>query len=72
MATSAGHTSPGPRSRQSLMTLRVYTTTRDGVVTRIVHPAGPPRVEYHLTDWGQSLCPALDKLLTWAEGQPST
>nr|WP_281180883.1 winged helix-turn-helix transcriptional regulator [Chondromyces crocatus] len=22
----------------------------------------PPKVEYHLTDWGQSLCPALDEL----------
>ena len=32
----------------------------------------PVRVEYHLTDWGQSLCPALDKLLTWAERQPSS
>jgi hypothetical protein len=24
------------------------------------------------SDWGQSLCPALDKLLTWAEKQPSS
>jgi len=30
----------------------------------------PPRVEYHLTEWGQSLCPVLDKLLVWAETAP--
>jgi len=45
---------------------------RDGIVTRIVHAQVPPKVEYHLTNWGQSLCPALDKLLTWAERQPSS
>jgi DNA-binding HxlR family transcriptional regulator len=30
----------------------------------------PPKVEYHLTEWGQALCPVLDKLLTWAEATP--
>ena len=23
-----------------------------------------------MTEWGQSLCPALDELLTWAEKRP--
>jgi len=27
----------------------------------------PPKVEYRLTSWGQSLCPALDALLAWLE-----
>jgi len=45
---------------------------RDGIVARIVHAQVPPKVEYHLTESGQSLCPALDKLLTWAEKQPSS
>jgi DNA-binding HxlR family transcriptional regulator len=39
----------------------------DGVVRRIVHNQVPPKVEYCLTTWGQSLCPALDALLKWAE-----
>jgi DNA-binding HxlR family transcriptional regulator len=43
---------------------------RDGIVTRVVYPEVPPKVEYRLTDWGQSLCPALDRLLKWAEAQP--
>jgi DNA-binding HxlR family transcriptional regulator len=44
---------------------------RDGMVLRIVHPLVPPKVEYRLTEWGQSLCPALDALLAWSEEKPS-
>ena len=42
---------------------------QDGLVRRTVHPQVPPRVEYCLTPWGQSLCPALDGLLLWLEGK---
>jgi hypothetical protein len=31
----------------------------------------PPKVEYHLTEWGQALCPALDELPSWAERRPT-
>jgi DNA-binding HxlR family transcriptional regulator len=39
----------------------------DAMVERTVHKQVPPKVEYRLTAWGQSLCPALDALLKWAE-----
>jgi len=51
-------------------TLKLRRLEADGVVARIVHHQVPPKVEYHLTDWGQSLCPALDALLVWAESAP--
>jgi DNA-binding HxlR family transcriptional regulator len=35
-------------------------------VQREVHPEVPPKVEYSLTEWGQSLCPVLDAFLKWA------
>jgi DNA-binding HxlR family transcriptional regulator len=54
-----------------MLTHQLRQLEGDGIVTRIVHAEVPPKVEYHLTEWGQSLCPALDKLLTWAEQQPS-
>ena len=41
-------------------------TETDGIIRRIVHHQVPPMVEYCLTDWGQSLCQALDALLKWA------
>lgn len=44
----------------------------DGIVRRAVHPQVPRKVEYSLTDWGQSLCPALDALLTWAARREET
>jgi DNA-binding HxlR family transcriptional regulator len=54
-----------------MLTQQLRQLEGDGIVTRVVHAEVPPKVEYHLTNWGQSLCPALDRLLTWAERQPS-
>ena len=59
-----------PGISQKMLTQQLRQLERDQIVTRVVHPAVPPKVEYHLTDWGQSLCPALDRLLSWGERQP--
>lgn len=59
---------PGISQKMLIQQLRQMET--DGVVARIVHHEVPPRVEYHLTEWGQALCPALDALLMWAEAAP--
>jgi hypothetical protein len=32
----------------------------DGIAVRTACPQVPPKVEYRLTSWGQSLCPMLD------------
>jgi len=56
---------------QKMLTQQLRKLDQDRIVTRIVHPSVRPNVEYHLTEWGQSLCPALDRLLSWAEHQPS-
>lgn len=54
---------------QKMLAQQLRQMEGDGIVRRIVYPEVPPRVEYALTDWGQSLCPALDALLTWTEGK---
>jgi DNA-binding HxlR family transcriptional regulator len=56
---------------QKMLTQQLRQLEGDGIVARLVHPQVPPKVEYRLTEWGQSLCPALDKLLTWVEQQPA-
>jgi DNA-binding HxlR family transcriptional regulator len=60
-----------PGVSQKMLIQQLRQLEADGVVTRIVHPQVPPKVEYHLTAWGQSLCPALDALLVWAETAPA-
>src|SRR6266849_3779259 len=54
-----------PAVSQKMLIQQLRELERDGIVQRTVHPQVPPRVEYSLTEWGQSLCPALDALLTW-------
>jgi DNA-binding HxlR family transcriptional regulator len=38
---------------------------KDGLVIRKVYPQVPPKVEYSLTETGQSLIPILDQLCDW-------
>ena len=59
-----------PEISQKMLIQQLRGLEAAGIVRRVVHPEVPPRVEYSLTDWGQSLCPALDALLTWAANRP--
>ena len=52
---------------QKMLAQQLRKLEADGIVERTVHNQVPPKVEYRLTGWGQSLCPALDALLKWAE-----
>ena len=61
-----------PAVSQKMLSQQLRQLEQDGIVARTVHAQVPPKVEYHLTAWGQSLCPALDQLLTWAEQRPAT
>jgi DNA-binding HxlR family transcriptional regulator len=56
-----------PAISQKMLAQQLRQLESDGVVQRTVHNQVPPKVEYRLTSWGQSLCPALDALLKWAE-----
>ena len=56
---------------QKMLAQQLRQLEADGIVERTVHSQVPPKVEYHLTAWGQSLCPALDALLEWGEKRPS-
>ncbi len=55
-----------PAISQKMLIQQLRQMEVDGIVRRIVHHQVPPKVEYCLTDWGQSLCPALDAVLKWA------
>lgn len=59
-----------PGVSQKMLAQQLRQLEQDQIVARVVHAQVPPKVEYHLTTWGESLCPALDALLTWADARP--
>jgi DNA-binding HxlR family transcriptional regulator len=56
-----------PNITQKMLGQQLRQLEADSIVTRKVYPQVPPKVEYRLTDWGQSLCPALDAMLKWVD-----
>ncbi len=59
-----------PGISQKMLIQQLRQLEEDGIVQRTIYPQVPPKVEYRLTSWGQSLCPALDSLLAWAADRP--
>jgi DNA-binding HxlR family transcriptional regulator len=51
---------------QRMLTLTLRALVRDGLVSRTVYPTVPPRVEYQLTDLGETLRAPLTALNEWA------
>ena len=56
-----------PTVSQKMLIQQLRQLEADGIVQRFAYPEVPPKVEYRLTEWGQTLCPALDAILAWAE-----
>ena len=52
---------------QKVLTAQLREMEDSGLVTRTVYPEVPPRVEYALTELGQSLRPILDAMQNWGE-----
>ncbi|MEO3940993.1 helix-turn-helix domain-containing protein [Paenarthrobacter nicotinovorans] len=55
-----------------VLTQTLRTLERDGLITRTVYAQVPPRVEYELTDLGESLLQPLTLLRRWAESHVPT
>lgn len=54
-----------PRMTRKMLTQQIRELERDGLVFRKVYHQVPPKVEYSLTDIGQSIIPSLQKLNEW-------
>ena len=52
---------------QKVLTAQLRDMEESGLVNRQVYAEVPPRVEYSLTDLGQSLKPILDSMKNWGE-----
>lgn len=51
---------------QRMLTLTLRNLERDGLVNRTIYAEVPPRVEYELTDLGQTLLEPIHALWAWA------
>lgn len=56
-----------PDASQKMLTQQLRELERDGIVLRKVFPENPPRVEYKLARYGQSLRPAMRELCKWGK-----
>ena len=56
------------RVSQKVLTAQLRDMEEKGLVHREVYAEVPPRVEYSLTELGQSLQPILDSMRIWGEG----
>ena len=48
-----------------LRNLMMRSMEEDGLITRTVYPEVPPRVEYALSDLGETMRPILDDMQEW-------
>lgn len=48
-----------------LRNLMMRSMEEDGLITRTVYPEVPPRVEYALSDLGETMRPILDAMQKW-------
>lgn len=51
---------------QRMLTVTLRSLEADGLIHRKVYPEVPPRVEYKLSERGESLMPLLQSLIDWA------
>ena len=52
---------------KKVLTENLRSLEEDGLVTRMVYPVVPPKVEYSLTERGKSLKIVLDAMQLWGE-----
>ena len=50
-----------------MLTVALRNLERDGLISRTVHAAVPPRVDYALTPLGRTLRQPIGRLVVWAE-----
>ena len=58
-----------PGITQRMLTKQLRALEDDRLVIRKVYAEVPPRVEYRLSEIGESLRPVIDTLKAWGEGQ---
>ena len=56
-----------PGISQIVLTDSLRSMEKDNIITRTVYPEVPPRVEYALSDVGETMRPIINAMATWGE-----
>jgi len=56
-----------PGITQKMLTQQLRELEADGMITRKIYPQVPPRVEYTITNEGESLMPILSSMCKWGK-----
>lgn len=56
-----------PDATPKMLTQQLRELEGDGLLIRTVYPVVPPKVEYSLTDMGNSLRPILEAMFNWGK-----
>lgn len=56
-----------PSISEKMLSTALRSLERDGLIHRKVYPEVPPRVEYHVSDFGKTLIPHLEGLIRWGQ-----
>ena len=57
-----------PGISQKVLTDNLRALEADGIITRTVYPEVPPRVEYALSELGESMRPIIKAMEAWGTG----
>jgi DNA-binding HxlR family transcriptional regulator len=50
-----------------MLTAELRALEHDGIISRTVYPVVPPRVEYRITELGETLRPMLNEMARWGQ-----
>ena len=54
-----------PNATDKMLAQQLRELEKDGLINRTVYPVVPPKTEYSLTGFGQTLAPILDAMCDW-------
>lgn len=57
-----------PAATPKMLTQQLRELEADGLIIREVFPVVPPKVEYSMTRFGQSIAPVLEAMYSWGTG----
>jgi len=56
-----------PNATPKMLTQQLRELEASGLISRTVYPVVPPKTEYQMTEFGQTLMPVLESLCEWGK-----